>query len=88
MTDPEITAEAVTMNAPAVCAAAGITYRQLDYWTKRGLIPLPDQHPGSGSARSYPPDAVRVAVIMAALIRAGFTLKAAHRIATHRAVAR
>lgn len=35
-------------------AAAGVSYRQLDYWTRRGVIRTADQdHEGSGIHRRY-----------------------------------
>lgn len=74
----------VGLDAPSLCAAAGVTYRQLDSWTRLGLVPSQRRHAGSGYPRTYPPEAVRVAIIMAALVRAGFTVAAAHRIATAR----
>ncbi|MEO7745026.1 MAG: MerR family transcriptional regulator, partial [Actinomycetota bacterium] len=36
------------------CAAAGITYRQLDYWARTGLVePTVRGASGSGSQRLY-----------------------------------
>lgn len=29
----------MTYSSTEVCEAAGITYRQLDYWTRTGLVP-------------------------------------------------
>ncbi|MFE6918918.1 MerR family transcriptional regulator, partial [Streptomyces rubiginosohelvolus] len=39
---------------PTACAAAGITYRQLDYWARTGLVE-PSVRPayGSGTQRLY-----------------------------------
>lgn len=39
---------------PVACSAAGITYRQLDYWARTGLV-VPSVRPasGSGSQRLY-----------------------------------
>lgn len=37
--------------APTVCAVAGITYRQLDYWARTGLV-TPSIAPASGSGTS------------------------------------
>ncbi|MET0830789.1 MAG: MerR family transcriptional regulator, partial [Acidimicrobiia bacterium] len=40
--------------APQVCAAVGISYRQLDYWARTGLIrPSIQGAQGSGSQRLY-----------------------------------
>jgi len=39
---------------PTACAAAGITYRQLDYWARTGLVePSVRGAHGSGSQRLY-----------------------------------
>jgi DNA-binding transcriptional MerR regulator len=46
--------EHVGYRGPTACAAAGITYRQLDYWARTGLVE-PSVRPasGSGSQRLY-----------------------------------
>ncbi|MEW1547664.1 MerR family transcriptional regulator [Streptomyces tsukubensis] len=46
--------ETVGYRGPTACAAAGITYRQLDYWARTGLVE-PSVRPayGSGSQRLY-----------------------------------
>ncbi|MFE3073989.1 MerR family transcriptional regulator [Streptomyces sp. NPDC059247] len=48
------TGEAVGYRGPTACAAAGITYRQLDYWARTGLVE-PSVRPayGSGTQRLY-----------------------------------
>ena len=52
----EVTAspEDVGYRGPTACTAAGITYRQLDYWARTGLVE-PSVRPasGSGSQRLY-----------------------------------
>jgi DNA-binding transcriptional MerR regulator len=47
-------AEGVGYRGPTACSAAGITYRQLDYWARTGLVE-PSVRPahGSGSQRLY-----------------------------------
>ncbi|MFE0654347.1 MerR family transcriptional regulator [Streptomyces sp. NPDC059534] len=47
-------AEVVGYRGPTACAAAGITYRQLDYWARTGLVE-PSVRPayGSGTQRLY-----------------------------------
>ncbi|MGZ4618555.1 MAG: MerR family transcriptional regulator [Frankiaceae bacterium] len=44
----------VGYRGPTACSAAGITYRQLDYWARTGLV-VPSVRPaaGSGSQRLY-----------------------------------
>lgn len=62
------------------------TYRQLDYWVRRGYL-----HPvggvGHGNPRDWPLSELRVARAMAVLTEAGLTVKAAHDIARSRAAA-
>lgn len=62
--------------APQVCNLVGITYRQLDYWARTGLI-LPSVQPaqGSGSQRLYSfGDIVQLKVVKR-LRDAGMSLK-------------
>ncbi|MEF2526976.1 MULTISPECIES: MerR family transcriptional regulator [Streptomyces] len=51
---PPPAAEVVGYRGPTACAAAGITYRQLDYWARTGLVE-PTVRPayGSGTQRLY-----------------------------------
>jgi len=52
--DQAAPAEGVGYRGPTACSAAGITYRQLDYWARTGLVE-PSVRPahGSGSQRLY-----------------------------------
>jgi DNA-binding transcriptional MerR regulator len=52
--EPGASPEDVGYRGPTACAAAGITYRQLDYWARTGLVE-PSIRPakGSGSQRLY-----------------------------------
>ena len=43
--------EAVGYRGPTACTVAGITYRQLDYWARTGLV-VPSVRDASGSGRS------------------------------------
>ncbi|MEU1124014.1 MerR family transcriptional regulator [Streptomyces sp. NPDC005899] len=47
-------ADGIGYRGPTACAAAGITYRQLDYWARTGLVE-PSVRPayGSGTQRLY-----------------------------------
>ncbi|MDR1824208.1 MAG: MerR family transcriptional regulator [Bifidobacteriaceae bacterium] len=49
-----LTDEAIGFRGPTACRAAGITYRQLDYWARTGLVE-PSVRPatGSGTQRLY-----------------------------------
>ncbi|MEV5987673.1 MerR family transcriptional regulator [Streptomyces sp. NPDC052051] len=53
-TAPENASEHIGYRGPTACAAAGITYRQLDYWARTGLVE-PSVRPayGSGTQRLY-----------------------------------
>ncbi|MFK0102104.1 MULTISPECIES: MerR family transcriptional regulator [unclassified Streptomyces] len=52
--DGVASAEDIGYRGPTACAAAGITYRQLDYWARTGLVE-PSVRPayGSGTQRLY-----------------------------------
>ena len=57
-------------------AEAGITYRQLDYWARTGLLTaIDDITPGSGHVRRFPEDQVARAVLVRDLIAAGTRLQ-------------
>ncbi|MGA4843268.1 MerR family transcriptional regulator [Streptomyces sp. G45] len=46
--------DAIGYRGPTACAAAGITYRQLDYWARTGLVePSVRAAGGSGTQRLY-----------------------------------
>jgi DNA-binding transcriptional MerR regulator len=62
--------------APQVCNLVGITYRQLDYWARTGLIvPSISAAHGSGSQRRYAfGDIVQLKVVKR-LLDAGMSLK-------------
>jgi DNA-binding transcriptional MerR regulator len=65
---------------PQVCAIVGITYRQLDYWARTGLLdPSISPARGSGSQRRYSyTDLVQLKVIKR-LLDAGVSLQAARK---------
>ena len=62
--------------APQVCGLVGITYRQLDYWARTGLIkPSIQSAQGSGTQRRYSfADIVQLKVVKR-LLDAGMSLK-------------
>ncbi|MEL4211981.1 MerR family transcriptional regulator [Corynebacterium bovis] len=69
--------QAVGYNAPTVAQIAGITYRQLDYWTRTGLIAASiTPAAGSGSRRLYSFRDVLIIKIIASLLATGLSLKA------------
>ncbi|KAB8162044.1 MerR family transcriptional regulator [Streptomyces sp. 3MP-14] len=62
---------------PSACAAAGITYRQLDYWARTGLVqPGVRPAPGQGGQRLYSFRDVLVLKIVKRLLDAGVSLQA------------
>ena len=65
---------------PQVCSVVGITYRQLDYWARTGLLhPSITQAKGSGSQRVYSyTDLVQLKVIKR-LLDSGVSLQAARK---------
>ena len=65
---------------PQVCSVVGITYRQLDYWARTGLLhPSITQAKGSGSQRLYSyTDLVQLKVIKR-LLDSGVSLQAARK---------
>jgi DNA-binding transcriptional MerR regulator len=60
-----------------VARATGVTYRQLDYWARLGLVRPLGNGSGSGVARRWPERELRVVALIGRLVRAGLTLDAA-----------
>jgi DNA-binding transcriptional MerR regulator len=73
---PEETGERVGYRGPTACAATGITYRQLDYWARTGLVE-PSIRPayGSGTQRLYSFRDVVVLKIVKRLLDTGVSLQ-------------
>jgi DNA-binding transcriptional MerR regulator len=66
------------LRGPQMCVLAGITYRQLDYWARTGLVrPSITEATGSGSARRYSLEDLRVAIILRRMLDAGISLQRA-----------
>jgi DNA-binding transcriptional MerR regulator len=61
---------------PVACSAAGITYRQLDYWARTGLV-VPEIRgaSGSGSQRLYSFRDILILKVIKKLIDAGISLQ-------------
>src|SRR5450755_988211 len=60
---------------PTACAAAGITYRQLDYWARTSLVvPSIRSAAGSGSQRLYSFKDILVLKIVKRLLDTGISL--------------
>lgn len=60
---------------------AGLTARQVDYWTRRGYLHPDTPSPGSGHWRNWSTAELTVGRRMARLVKAGLTPAAAHRVA-------
>jgi DNA-binding transcriptional MerR regulator len=73
---------------PTACAAAGITYRQLDYWARTGLVePSVRAAHGSGSQRLYGFRDILVLKVVKRLLDTGISLQqiraAVHHLRDH-----
>ncbi|HET6966488.1 MAG TPA: MerR family transcriptional regulator [Acidimicrobiales bacterium] len=65
---------------PQVCSIVGITYRQLDYWARTGLLhPSISQARGSGSQRVYSYSDLLQLKVIKRLLDSGVSLQAARR---------
>ena len=61
---------------PVACTAAGITYRQLDYWARTGLVePTVRPATGSGSQRLYGFRDILVLKVVKRLLDTGISLQ-------------
>jgi DNA-binding transcriptional MerR regulator len=68
--------EAVGYRGVTACAAAGITYRQLDYWARTGLVvPSVRDASGSGTQRLYSFRDIVVLKVVKRLLNAGVSLQ-------------
>lgn len=66
----------VGYRGPIACSAAGITYRQLDYWARTGLIqPSVRTAQGSGSQRLYSFRDILVLKVIKRLLDTGVSLQ-------------
>ncbi|MFW6204527.1 MAG: MerR family transcriptional regulator [Actinomycetota bacterium] len=76
--------EDVGYRGPTACAVAGITYRQLDYWARTGLVrPTVRAAHGSGSHRLYSFRDVLVLKIVKRLLTTGVSLQQIRQAVQH-----
>lgn len=76
--------EDVGYRGPTACAVAGITYRQLDYWARTGLVrPTVRAAHGSGSHRLYSFRDVLVLKIVKRLLNTGVSLQQIRQAVQH-----
>ena len=68
--------EDIGFRGPVACSAAGITYRQLDYWARTGLV-VPEVRgaEGSGTQRLYSFRDILMLKVVKRLLDAGISLQ-------------
>jgi DNA-binding transcriptional MerR regulator len=72
----EVADEGAGYRGPTACNAAGITYRQLDYWARTGLVePSVRGAHGSGSQRLYSFRDILVLKVVKRLLDTGISLQ-------------
>lgn len=68
--------ETIGFRGPTACGAAGVTYRQLDYWARTGLLEPSVRNPsGSGTQRLYSFRDILVLKIIKRLLDTGVSLQ-------------
>jgi DNA-binding transcriptional MerR regulator len=73
---PPSDGELIGYRGPTACSAAGITYRQLDYWARTGLVvPTIRSATGSGSQRLYSFKDILVLKVVKRLLDTGVSLQ-------------
>jgi DNA-binding transcriptional MerR regulator len=72
----EVDTDSVGYRGPTACSAAGITYRQLDYWARTGLVaPSVRTATGSGTQRLYSFRDILVLKVVKRLLDTGVSLQ-------------
>jgi DNA-binding transcriptional MerR regulator len=72
----DVDSESVGYRGPTACSAAGITYRQLDYWARTGLVaPSVRTATGSGTQRLYSFRDILVLKVVKRLLDTGVSLQ-------------
>jgi DNA-binding transcriptional MerR regulator len=84
----DVDAVDIGYRGPTACSAAGITYRQLDYWARTGLVePSVRGAHGSGSQRLYSFRDILVLKVVKRLLDTGISLQqiraAVHHLRDH-----
>ena len=76
----QLTTKIEGFSGPQVCTLVGITYRQLDYWARTGLLtPTIASAKGSGSKRRYSYHDVVELKVIKRLLDAGVSLQRARQ---------
>jgi hypothetical protein len=79
--EPDVAAADDDTVGQRAMVATGATYRQLDYWTRRGYLRAANPWPGSGHRRRWPAREQRVCALIVRLLDVGIDLHLAVRIA-------
>jgi DNA-binding transcriptional MerR regulator len=80
----EVDSDRVGYRGPTACAAAGITYRQLDYWARTGLVaPSVRSATGSGTQRLYSFRDILVLKVVKRLLDTGVSLQNIRKAVDH-----
>ena len=73
---PDLGSDDIGYRGPTACSAAGITYRQLDYWARTGLVePSVRAAHGSGTQRLYSFRDILVLKVVKRLLDTGISLQ-------------
>ncbi|HVE64918.1 MAG TPA: MerR family transcriptional regulator [Mycobacteriales bacterium] len=73
---PEAPPDGIGYRGPTACSVAGITYRQLDYWARTGLVvPSVRDASGSGTQRLYSFRDILVLKVVRRLLATGVSLQ-------------
>jgi hypothetical protein len=83
--DPVIPAPRSDSVGQADMLIGGMSYRQLDYWTRCRLVHAEQDHVGSGARRTWSVQERAIACAIARLIAVGFRLDVAARLAREHA---
>lgn len=70
---PDQPAEGEGLTGPQVCVLAGISYRQLDHWTRTGVLHAIGED--AGCRRGYTEAEARIAGLIKKLLDAGFMVR-------------
>ena len=84
MEKDKVSSQELGYRGASACSAAGISYRQLDYWARTGLVePTVRGASGSGSSRLYGFKDILVLKIVKRLLDTGVSLQNIRSAVTH-----
>ena len=70
-----------TTGSTDLLASLGVTYRQVDYWCTKGLVPGQGLSPGYGCPRAFTEEQVEHIRVMSALVHDGLHPRIASQVA-------